>query len=82
MTLVFRTPGYSAESALERSGTRYASPQRGTFGGGAVTPQALSRLGGRADPGGCNPTCLCVTGEGCPCCMQMPAPELMGTRSR
>jgi hypothetical protein len=82
MTLVFRTPGYSAEIALERSGTCYASPQRRTLGGGAVAPQALARMGGRVDPGGCNPTCLCVTGEGCPCCMQMPAPELMGTRSR
>jgi hypothetical protein len=66
-----RIPGFTATDAVDRRATRrYAATaatpvQRPS----SVTPQMLPPLGGGRP---CNPTCLCVTEEGCPCCARGP----------
>jgi len=80
---VLRMPGYDAEGALGPARTCYTSPRRAASGGRAFTPQAIFGRGGKGErPGHCDPTCLCVTPEGCPCCVQLPPTELLGTVAR
>jgi hypothetical protein len=75
-------PGYGAEFALGRAGTSYMWP-RGAVADSAFVLQAiLSRGGTSKPPRHCDPTCLCVTPEGCPCCGQIPPTELMARVTR
>lgn len=87
---VLRMPGYGAEYALGRAGTSYTSPWR-AVADGAFTLQSILGRGGQPilgrggtgkPPGHCDPTCLCVTPEGCPCCVQLPPLGLMARVAR
>lgn len=80
---VLRMPGYDAEKALGPARAPYTSPRRAASSGGTFSPQAIFGRGGKGEPmGHCDPTCLCVTAEGCPCCVQLPPAELMGAVAR
>jgi hypothetical protein len=80
---VLRMPGYGAERALGRAGASYPSRRQATADGGTFTLQAIFGRGGKGEPPGhCDPTCLCVTPEGCPCCVQLPPTELLGRVAR
>jgi hypothetical protein len=80
---VMRMPGYGAECALGLAGTSYTSSRQATADGGTFTLQASFGPRGRGEPPGhCDPTCLCVTPEGCPCCVQLPPIELIGSVAR
>jgi hypothetical protein len=79
MITTARLPGYSAEKSLGRAGAGgYSSPTAMATGVAAVVPQAA---GARSTAGPCDPTCLCITGEGCPCCAAMP-PEFLSISKR
>jgi hypothetical protein len=59
-------PGFTAEASLDTSREHYHLTTRwNVTDGQAVAPQ-LTRSLGR-----CIPNCICVTDEGCPCCMSI-----------
>jgi hypothetical protein len=70
-------PGFTADHSIgeHRRGYRTAGNARRGFAGISVAfaPQALRPLL-RGDKRGCDPTCLCITPEGCPCCQSIPYP--------
>jgi hypothetical protein len=76
-----RMPGFSAEGSLRPASGFYQSGRyRADAGAGfTVFPAAMSGLGGRTGgmKPGCDPSCLCVTPEGCNCCQSIP-PEFIG----
>ncbi len=78
-----RMPGFTAESATATSALRsYRSARRA---GTRPTASGVTfQLGLPAEPTGrerCDPTCLCGTAEGCPCCPTVPSTRPRVNRS-
>jgi len=75
MTKRVRMPGFTGEVSLEPAAKPYSSgrykPRE--FTTAAVIPQLSLGSAGRVP---CNPNCVCVTGENCPCCYDMTTPEM------
>lgn len=64
-----RLPGFSADQALYPNHTSYYRyPTHTSHAATAVWPQ-LRRL--PTWPGECDPTCICVSPIGCPCCISI-----------
>ena len=57
-------PGFAAEAAVDRPRGPHVTVARP----GAVTTGVHPQLAVRW-PGQCDPSCICVTPEGCPCCV-------------
>jgi len=72
-------PGFTAEVSLQPATRPFPAGHRPRRESPAnVTPQLLVRNRRRK----CDPTCVCVTGEGCPCCYSIPtAPTVRGVRA-
>lgn len=65
-------PGFHAEAALSKSNNQYATiTPISSLGQSGVYPQLSSAWRGNGWP--CDPNCVCVTGEGCPCCFNLPS---------
>jgi hypothetical protein len=62
-----RIPGFTAADAVDRPASRrYAATAAApAHRPSSITPQMLPPLGGGRR---CDPTCLCITEKGCPCC--------------
>jgi hypothetical protein len=76
-----RSPGFSGELALYRTGHRYRTTWPGHPAIGLAL-QARATWSGRPGPGrpDCIPGCICVTPEGCPCCDVVPDRMLAAAR--
>jgi hypothetical protein len=72
-------PGFTAEVSLQPATGPFPAAQRPRRGSPAtVTPQLLVLNRRRK----CDPNCVCVTGEGCPCCYSIPtAPPVRTLRA-
>jgi hypothetical protein len=74
-------PGFSAEGSLRPAAGFYQSGRHRADAGTGLTVAAAAMRGfeGRTDgmKPGCDPSCLCVTPEGCNCCQSIP-PEYIG----
>jgi len=72
-------PGFTAEVSLQPATRPFPAGHRPRRESPTnVTPQLLVRNRRRK----CDPTCVCVTGEGCPCCYSIPtAPTVRGVRA-
>jgi hypothetical protein len=70
-----RLPGFTAESATAPSApASYRSAHRA--GTGLTASGVALQIWPRAEPSGkepCDPTCLCGTAKGCPCCPTVPS---------
>src|SRR6266508_4610596 len=59
-----KMPGFSAEASLCKTRTNFTiGATKSVMNGEGILPQVRTVSGGT-----CNPTCLCVTDVGCPCC--------------
>jgi hypothetical protein len=74
-----RTPGFTAEAAVAGGAGSYLGPPRRAAGSLGIVPAALPLRPPRGTQP-CDPTCLCVTDEGCPCCQSLPPVPVMWRR--
>ena len=63
-----RMPGFTAETALLAAGRSYRAISRAGGRSSAISPSLVASRGSKP---GCDPTCVCVTPEGCPCCQSV-----------
>lgn len=72
-------PGFTAEVSLQQTTGPFPAGNRPRRESPAtVTPQLLVLNRRRK----CDPNCVCVTGEGCPCCYSIPtAPTVRARRA-
>jgi hypothetical protein len=70
-------PGFTAEDSLYISRTQYQMTATKFLAAKAdIQPQLRRRPW--PGPGNCDPSCVCVTCEGCPCCQSLcPWPQPM-----
>ena len=67
-------PGFNAESSIYRSSVQYSgSVAESSVAIADILPQLrwLPRPGQPIGPKNCDPSCVCVTCEGCPCCASL-----------
>ena len=73
-------PGFTAEDSLYISRTQYNNMTATQFLAAKAHIQPQMRLRPQRRPwDGCDPSCVCVTCEGCPCCKSLcPWPTFPG----
>jgi hypothetical protein len=80
MTPPASMPGFTADVTLAPVARFYAPSRRAARpGSDGITAQMLRF---KLPSEGCNPDCVCVYPEGCPCCQSLFPPTLPKRRSR
>jgi hypothetical protein len=79
MTKRMRMPGFTGEVSLQPTPRRYHSGRYIRQVSSSLIPQISQgfQIGRGVGRMPCDPTCVCVTGEGCPCCFDSKTLELL-----
>lgn len=73
-----RMPGFTAEVAIGPATRPFPSGRRPRRPPGTAVTAQLLVLDQRRE---CDPSCVCVTGEGCPCCYSLETTRTRTTRT-